>query len=837
MVGRSRPHHHRGMNDHTAIPTVDSAIDSTASDDALRVESESRHAAATWMAATGAFLLVAAAAVFVAVRWHEIPEFLKLALLGALSGGAIVAGRALRATLPACAKVLTHLGVALIPVVGAAIALRLDVEWPVMVLVDSLLAVAVFATFARLERSIVLEWATDAAVVASALGLAGVAGVPAGVTLGVTALALVATRRHDAHATALAGAAAVLPLVSAALIPFVRLASVTDTLLVTNVDARWGIGAGLMSATVFGWLARRQQRRALLIGSGVALSSYGIALLVQLQPTTSAYLVSAASGLVLLELAALVTTRDSFFAPLTRAVAATAEWVVLPVAGLVALRVLASDEPLRFVIDNRWVVVAASSLAATLALSAMGVVLGRVRMGNRTAELICTAAAPLYAIAAVACIARLSDRPWLTAGAAFAVALVALLPRRAALALWAIPAVAWMPHVTLEARTIAAASVSIFLLVVVAVHRGRGAASGLNASAAVVLGLAPLFVFDLMYTTVGYVVFASAAAWSIGVMNTAIGWLLRSAPVAVAIVAVSTLAGFGHTVDALVVSATLGLVAAFDVWIRHNAWWAIVPGVAIAVCALLALRLTPLDAASTGLALVAGATLSALVSRVHHAGVRIGAIAAACAMAWVGFGLSSFEAEAAATAWLIAGAGMIGLGVLYRVGALVPVGVGTSLVGGLALLALRHVTIVETYVSPVAIALFALGVWGRRSGKVTSSWAAYGPAFALVLSASIIERIAGGGGWHAVYAGIVAVGAVAFGAYRRLAAPLFLGTAAVVVITIRETLDVTAGVPTWGWLALGGVVLLGGGIALERTNTSPVDAGRRLVDVVSERYG
>ena len=38
-----------------------------------------RRAGATWVAATGAFLLLAAATVFVATRWDHIPDAVKLA--------------------------------------------------------------------------------------------------------------------------------------------------------------------------------------------------------------------------------------------------------------------------------------------------------------------------------------------------------------------------------------------------------------------------------------------------------------------------------------------------------------------------------------------------------------------------------------------------------------------------------------------------------------------------------------------------------------------------------------------------------------------------------------
>lgn len=55
---------------------------------------DGRRAGATWVAATGAFLLVAAAAVFIAVRWDTLPEAAKLGLVGVLTAGFLVGGRA-----------------------------------------------------------------------------------------------------------------------------------------------------------------------------------------------------------------------------------------------------------------------------------------------------------------------------------------------------------------------------------------------------------------------------------------------------------------------------------------------------------------------------------------------------------------------------------------------------------------------------------------------------------------------------------------------------------------------------------------------------------------------
>jgi hypothetical protein len=77
---------------------------------------------------------------------------------------------------------------------------------------------------------------------------------------------------------------------------------------------------------------------------------------------------------------------------------------------------------------------------------------------------------------------------------------------------------------------------------------------------------------------------------------------------------------------------------------------------------------------------------------------------------------------------------------------------------------------------------------------------------------------------------------VVVGGQRRLIAPLFLGTGLLAALTIHETVAVTAGVPTWGWLGLGGAVLIAAGLQMERADRGPLETGRRLVDVIGERF-
>ena len=66
--------------------------------------------------------------------------------------------------------------------------------------------------------------------------------------------------------------------------------------------------------------------------------------------------------------------------------------------------------------------------------------------------------------------------------------------------------------------------------------------------------------------------------------------------------------------------------------------------------------------------------------------------------------------------------------------------------------------------------------------------------------------------------------------------PTFSGTALLACVVGFETLAVTATVPTWGWLALGGASLLAAGVLLERKELSPIGAGRRVVEVISANF-
>ena len=238
-----------------------------------------------------------------------------------------------------------------------------------------------------------------------------------------------------------------------------------------------------------------------------------------------------------------------------------------------------------------------------------------------------------------------------------------------------------------------------------------------------------------------------------------------------------------------------------------------------------------------GLALCVVAVVWAGLAVVVEGGWRLPFVVATGAGLTLGLGVSWTDPQTLANALLVTGGLGIGTGLATRSADVGHLG-GVLCTLAIALhLGTAGVRAVELYAAPVAAQTLVAGWLARRRRPELSSWTAYVPAVALLGGVALEERLAGGAGWHALVAGAVGTVAVAAGGWLRLAGPMVVGTGLLVVLTVHESLGALAGVPTWAWLSLGGSILLAVGVALERTDTSPAEAGRRVVDVVAERFG
>lgn len=155
-----------------------------------------RRTAAVVVASLGAALLIAAASVFIAIRWDQLALAGKVGVVGAVSLAALGVGHRMRSTLPGVASVLTHLGALLVPLdVGGAM-VAAGSGRAATSLVAGLSGLVVLEVFDR-SRSPILVAARGASLAGAAIGAAALLGPPPSLFLIATASAAVLLRRQS----------------------------------------------------------------------------------------------------------------------------------------------------------------------------------------------------------------------------------------------------------------------------------------------------------------------------------------------------------------------------------------------------------------------------------------------------------------------------------------------------------------------------------------------------------------------------------------------------------------------------------------------------------------
>ncbi|MFP5319104.1 MAG: SCO7613 C-terminal domain-containing membrane protein [Acidimicrobiia bacterium] len=825
-----------------------------------------RRTAATWVGSTGAFLLVAAAAVFVAVRWDQLPDPAKLALVGGLTGAFLVAGRALRPTLPATGDVLFHLGAFLIPVDLAGLSLRADLGWRLTLLAEGLVCTAVFAGLAYVTRSVVLSWAATASPLVLAAGIAGVTPVPATLALAVGALAVElgagpAQRRARWSAAVWAAVAGLAPAVGPALGLLLADAGAARSglgeLLFEGSRLRVGAGtleelgligpsqqlvalaSGLIAAVV---LARQGHRRRDLRLAFLAVASVavGVGTAVSAAEVSGPFeLLGLAALFVVIELLALALFDDDFWGrPL--AGAAHAAEALAGVAVLSAGFVLAVA-PLFDLVERHELFESGTNptLAAALLVAAVGWLTADVRravpaagrsLGNALVRGSGWAPATMAAaVSAAAGVALATFSGLATATALVGLSAVLVAGRQAGGALLAALFVPWAV-VTAWTHPLAVGAVGLGGAVVLAVAAHRDASLVLALDAVATALAASLLTPDLVGDA-GSLYLAVGATWALAFALGRMGDVARLG-LLVPVLLAPGLHPAAASIPPLAVVTALYVVDAVRLGRPQVALGAAV-AVQPLVLALARATDVPLPWAGFGLCVcaVAWTGLAAVVDRPWRSPFLV----AAGGALGLGVPLAAEDAVAFADSLLVAGGLAFAAALVLRHLALGHAGAAVLTTGLYVHLHLGGTAVAEPYVAPVALQLLVAG-WIAQRRHQASSWVAYVPGVLLMGGAAIAERVQGGPGWHALVAGVVAVAAVAVGGWRRQAGPMVVGTAMLAVVTVRESLSVLAGVPTWAWLGLGGTVLLGAAVLLERTDSSPLEASRRVVDVLSERF-
>ena len=827
---------------------------------------------AIWVTGTGAFLLLAAAAVFVAVRWEEIPAAAKLAALAALTGAFLLAGRRLRPVLPATAGALFHLGAFLVPVDVAALAVRAELSWEVLLLLEGLVCALTFTLAARAERSIVLRWGAVAGLVLAAGGIGATTAVPAPVALAGAAAAALAARR-DGDALPLALVAGLGPLTGFALAGSGLAPGVLEQLgLAGSLPRVAGLVAGGASALVLGTLARRRLDPALAyLAAACAVSGAAVSGADALDPMGWSGVVGACALLAVVDAVALLARHDPFWSGPSDRLALVAEGLALPASLAAATALLLA--PLVTVhspegavaaalVAATWVTAdlrrrAGTATPVTIALLLGGrLPLATVGIGSciPAAALLATGSGPVAAVALVVTAAVLlsGGRP-LAAGAAAVMSTLAPLttlghpedsffssgPTRGTTDLRLACAVAvgvagsmllaravrWRSDLDLEQRRPAATGTWLLALAALGPLAAAGAIAADTRPPGTVLVVTALLAWLV----------ALVADPARGAGGATPGRHLGPAA-AIRFVGLVLVLGTCDSVGtrgALVVATLVAALVVLDACRLDEPVLALGLVGALPVLTVAGGQLAELSTARTGVGIALAAVVVGGITSILPGRWLLAGGASAGVLAALGLLLASSEQTALADALLVEGAAMVAVGASARRSDVAMAGgVGLTL-GTWARLIDADVSISEPYLVPVVVLLLLAGWQGRATA---SSWVSTGPSLALLGGSALAERVAGGSGGHALLAGVLGVVAVAAGGRWRLAAPLVLGTGLLVALAVHESLGVTASVPTWAWLALGGTTLLGAGVLLERAQLGPLESGRRLVDVVQERF-
>lgn len=799
-----------------------------------------RRTAALWVAGVGAALLVVAAGLFVAVRWNDLPPEAKLAVILGLTGAFLLAGSTLRRTLPATGSVLFHLGAFLLPVDLGAINLKIGLSWEELLLAEGILGVVAFGGLGLLSRSVVLQRAAAVSVAAVALGVGATTPVPAPLALAVAAAGFSIRFPRSPAAVAWAAGAGFMPAFALALDAGGGIAGPLTTLgFGAASQPLAALGTGALSALVLGRAAHLDPDVGLaFVGIGAFVTS-AITAWVGTDLPRAADELGVPAAFVVIELIAVAVERDAFWRRPARWIAGASEILVL----LVAVGTLGFVAYAPFVEDGFFgSTPLAPDRVAGLAfgLLAVGSLVSSARYGRAGDALLRRLAflgAGLFAVAAV------------QAGTVSALGVAtAMVTAAAALSLARHPltdagAVAAALYAPLTAHSHPAgafmlAGAGAACLTWTAFEAGRlreRVRAGLVAGAAVTgLGFGAIFGADAFIIAplagLTFVFGCWLVAAFVDAGDRGVAFVPRLAALAVLVPA----AAWASPVRLYVVLPLVALLA-FDALRNAEPRIAFAAVVPLQVAVWDVARIAGLPVPHVGVVLCVAAIVWAGLAEAVGGGWRGPFVWAAGT--GVGFGILAASSDPAALGAALIVSGGLGLaaGLLGRNPALAHTGAAAMTVGVWIELATGGVAVAEAYLAPVAVHLLAAGAWARRTQPV-SSWAAYAPATAILGGAGVIERMSGGPGWHAVLAGVVGVASVAAGGWRRLAGPLVTGTVLLGVVVGYESLAVAATVPTWAWLALGGSMLLATGVALERTDTSPVEAGRRVVEVISANF-
>lgn len=799
--------------------------------------------AAAWVAVLGGVLVLLAAAIVVASNWDSLGSGMRLAGLVLGTVGLLAAAERLRQLVPTTAGIVAHVGTFLTAACGIAGMSLFGFTWPTCLLVGGAIAVAATEYQARRWERSAFHVGQVAAIAMASTGLAALTGTTAGLVAAIAGLGLLV-----AGAQRRAAGTAVLAVLSPALTALAEAgigAGTFERAGLIGESLSWsGPVVGVLAAMILGVVAQQRQNNGLML-TAVASPVIGL---------VTGWAAVDGSAVAWLSVPALVV------------IAAELGWWMLPstrfrsqIGGIfdvlgTTLASLALASPWLVTqldlsntgIENPWAIPAAvTGLAIVLAVA-------RWRQSDQAVADVGVAAAAATAVALMLALGVPAVGVALTA--VMSVGVAAFFSRRlrpVAIylpAFWAAVSIVELDPTSSTGMLALAATLFVTLLAIIAVTRARLAddsgwfgwiellaVAGASAGIATELVDGNGAVAALVGATLAVVVFVLAAprllpagAATLGLVGVLAGdaaspggtleptfWIgCAVAGVGMAVLWLRTrspIASYGAASMAVITLATSA--AAFDISAERYATLALAVMAVLTGLAFTLQRRTPLDAAAVtaGLCLLVATTFEIDPSWIS--GI------------WFAVGLQLF----------VYGVGG-GSALLRLLGAFTTLSAAVSwwFTTGLddwmmQVLEPADIRAGDLWMLAATAAAFLAG-WALRSSVGVNSWIACSGGLTIAglwLTSVQIERDTV---WAIPLALTIGIAAVAIGAWRRLAALLIGGTTLVgVTVFVAAGSDLTA-IPTWSWLAVGGLALLGIAVLIERGGKPGTADLRQLID-------
>jgi hypothetical protein len=805
---------------------------------------------AAWVALLGGALVLTSAGIVLSGDWGSAGPILRFVALLLTAAGLSVGAQRIRVIAPNTAGITAHVGTFLSAAVGVSGTSMFGYAWPTCLLVGGVLAAAATEVQASRWGASTMHAGQTVAIAIAATGLAALTGTTAGLVAGLAALGFLAI-----GADRRAGGLAVLAVTSPVLWMLANAGigiGALDRAGITGDRLGWsGPIVGVLAALVAVIAGRRLQNSTLTV---VAAGAPVFGLVTGLAATsgqTYAWWCAPALAVLGIELAVSMMPNDrkrAIWAPLLDAVNA----VLAGAAVLAPVAVAIMGPGSGFGSD---LAARAHSGALAAAVTALALCIATVRWRRadaRTADLGLAAVASCVVATVIGLAAALGV---IAAVAVFCVAASTVLSRRLGRLAVYVPSV-WAAYtivvlgvddsigaqiandigalvglaalvgLIVTARTRLAGRrrrdglvemslmtcIAVLMAVgIVGVHAVVVAAIAVSLVSLAIVAIDRTFILWLACINLAVVGYVTVNELDADISMAWIGW----------VVVVAALAAVGSLLRSRVASFAAGSAATIAVMIGAASW-------PLEDSALVGLAMV-LTIALTGLALTIGRR-SPIDTAALTAGVlMIGMLELDIDPLWV------------SGAWFVLGAQVAayGFGLNYRqvslVGSLVALGAAfsawfTSGAHGwmMELVEPADVRAGDLWLFAATVAALVAGFAARRT-LTLNSWLAYGAGF-LIGGIWLIEvQVERDTMWAIPAAVTLGALGVGIGGWRRLAAPLVCGVTLIVWSVLLASADDLREVPTWGWLATGGLALLGVAVLIERASKVGTEGLRELV--------